>query len=418
MMRSRRSRPTPRWLYSGAGLALLPLACTDARSLEAVSTEQGAVIHGVLSDETQDGVVFVDGGTNGLCSGSLIAPNVVLTALHCVAENDKTGVFTCNSDGTLSTSSPPDGSLGALLDPSEVSIRVGVDAPQPPVAHAKKLFGTGALTICQNDIAVIVLDTELELPLVPVRFDRATKAGEFAQVVGYGDNELGTRDGRRVRDDVLVLNVGSDGTSAGSKYAAPRTLVVGEGPCQGDSGGPLRSQETGAAIGVCSVRLGASCTGPGVRTAYTQVAPFESLIRQALDYAGYEPLVEGEMPGAAGAGGEPGVSGDSGAAGEAPAPGAGGSGSGGTAATGAGGASDPGSAGSGDGTGEGGAAAITGTGGGAGKVRRPSGSGSGSGSDHGACSLAAPGSRAPSPSRWFAAAWLAIAFVVRRRSRR
>jgi hypothetical protein len=416
MMRSRGFAPTPLLVF-GAGLAVLPLGCTDARSVEAVSTEQGAVIHGVLSDETEDGVVFVDGGTNGLCSGALIAPNVVLTALHCVAHNDKTGVFTCNSDGTLTTTSPPDGSLGDLLDPSEVSIRVGVDAPQPPVAHAKKLFGTGALTICQNDLAVIVLDTELELPLVPVRFDRVTKAGELAQVVGYGDNELGTRDGRRVRDDVLVLEVGSDGSSAGSKYAAPRTLVVGEGPCQGDSGGPLRSEETGAAIGVCSVRLAASCTGPGVRTAYTQVAPFESLIRQALDYAGYEPLLEGDTAGGAGAGGDSGVSGDSGAAGESTAPGAGGTGSGGTLGTGTGGVDVSGNAGSGELPGEGGAAAITGAGNGGGAGKRPRSVGYGSG-DHGGCALVATRSSEPSPSRWLAAAWLAIAFAVRRRSRR
>src|SRR5689334_15843348 len=88
-------------LWFGAGLALLPLGCTELPPSTELSTERSAVINGVLSDETQDGVVFVDGGTNGLCSGSLIAPNVVLTALHCIAHNDKTGVFTCNSDGTL-----------------------------------------------------------------------------------------------------------------------------------------------------------------------------------------------------------------------------------------------------------------------------------------------------------------------------
>ena len=370
------------------------------------------MINGVLSDDSQDGVVFVDGGTNGLCSGSLIAPNVVLTALHCIANNDKTGVFTCNPDGTLSTSSPPDGSLGALLDVADVSIRVGVDAPQPPVAHAKKLFGSGATTICQNDIGLIVLDTELDLPLVPVRFG-PTKPGELAQVVGYGDNELGTRDGRRVREDVLILDVGSDGSSAGSKTAAPRTLVVGEGPCQGDSGGPLRAEETGAAVGVCSVRLSQSCKGPGVRTAYTQVAPFESLIRKALDYAGYEPLVEGDTPGAAGAGGEPGTGNESGTAGEATAPGAGGTANGGSSGMGMGGTGAFGEAGSGEPSGPGGTAGA-GNSGGSG-IDPHGGYGSG---NHGGCALGAAPSRGGSASRWLLAASIAAAFAVRRRSRR
>jgi MYXO-CTERM domain-containing protein len=67
-------------------------------------------------------------------------------------------------------------------------------------------------------------------------------------------------------------------------------------------------------IGVYSILLSNVCEGSGVRNSYTQVAPFEGLILDALNEAGHEPIVEPPKP-SAGAGGTSGTSGTGGTGG-------------------------------------------------------------------------------------------------------
>jgi LPXTG-motif cell wall-anchored protein len=101
---------------------------------------------------------------------------------------------------------------------------------------------------------------------------------------------------------------------------------------------------------VYSILNGADCTSLGIRNVYTQVPPFESLIRKALTEAGHEPLLEATgSGGSAGAGsddagGAPGSAGSE--TGDPPDGEAGAStSSGGSGATGGGGSGGSGAAG-------------------------------------------------------------------------
>jgi hypothetical protein len=302
-------------------LALLPplTGCTDGEATTP-GHAQSTIISGHLSDAIDDGVVSVQAMGHG-CTGTLIAPSVVLTALHCIVDFDEFAIINCKSDGTLASNSTG-GDIGPLLDPALVSVVPGVSNDGTRV-YAKKLFGTGTSQVCRDDLGIIVLESNLDIgsaPMVPLRFG-PSKAGELTRAIGYGDT-LGTSTeggGRQVREDIKLLGVGAPSPGAtGDVGIAPRTLRIGEGPCHGDSGGPLLSEETGAQIGIYSLLLSQGCKGSDVQNTYTQVAPFESFIRDTLDTVGQEPIAEvsGSTGGTGGDGGGPGGEAGSPAAGE------------------------------------------------------------------------------------------------------
>jgi hypothetical protein len=281
-----------------AALSLISLiGCADP-GVESVAIQRDAIVNGKLSSRNDDAVVGVLGGGSG-CTGALIAPTVVLTALHCVAGFDSRFTFSCRSDGTLAPGSTT-GQLGATVDPKNVTVSFGVELGAERV-HAKAIYSTGSTDVCHDDLAVIVLESAPnvgDVPLVSLRFARPTRRGEIARAVGYGDVEkTQTELGRQERTSIVLRGVGGpDVSNPGDPGIAPRTLQVGEGPCHGDSGGPLFSEETGAEIGVYSILHTSTCTGLAVRNTYTLVAPFESLIREALESEGAEPLVEPDEP--------------------------------------------------------------------------------------------------------------------------
>jgi hypothetical protein len=318
----------------GLGLGAV-IGCSN-QGLDSLATAQrAAIVNGQLSVPEDNAVVSVSNSGAG-CTGTLIAPTVVLTALHCVAEYDVRFRFNCQPDGTLAPGSTA-GQVGAAADAQGVLITLGVELGSMRV-RGKAIYTTGSTDACHDDLAVVVLESPPAIgdaPLVSLRFGRDTRKGERTRAVGYGAVEqTDTPLGRQVRNGLTVRGVGGpDASTPGDVGVLPRTLQIGEGPCQGDSGGPLFSEETGAQIGVYSLLLNSTCTGNDVRNAYTLVAPFEPLIRMALESEGVEPLLEPEEP--SGSGGEGGAGLDPGGA-EAGGPvGSGGSDSGGTNATGA-----------------------------------------------------------------------------------
>src|SRR5262245_36221992 len=65
--------------------ALGAAACSDGSPL-ALAEKQEAPIVGGNPDTTSRSILAIGVGSNGLCSGTLILPNLVLTARHCVAD--------------------------------------------------------------------------------------------------------------------------------------------------------------------------------------------------------------------------------------------------------------------------------------------------------------------------------------------
>jgi hypothetical protein len=252
------------------------------------------IVNGTLSEEADNAAVFIHVLPDHICSATLIAPNLIATALHCITDSSANS-FTCNSDGTLSEDSQNAGAgrMGELLDPEGLSVRVGPDSVNAePAAWGIESIGTGSGQICRNDIAFVVLDRNVDAPVAKVRLDYGVRTGDRVRVMGYGAREDGRNGQRYVREGVRVVDVGPASDNATSVSAAPKTFVVTEGPCQGDSGGPAISEETGALVGVYSLSAGSTCVATGVRNVYTALASFAGLAREAFAAAGAEPILD------------------------------------------------------------------------------------------------------------------------------
>lgn len=309
-----------------AAVALVAACATPAE--EPSERAQQPVVEGEPSDETQDGVLLLRGTLDDselICTASLVAPNLVLTARHCVAYLSE-GLFSCNVRGELEPSDAVGGRLGLHVPAEQLELYARETPRRAPIARAQRVFSTLSPTICTNDIAFVLLDRALDLPLVPMRLDRAAEAGEQAVLVGYGmdEKEAGidyVRQPRLQRRDLRIAAVGPASLSDGVTTAPPRSILLrGPSGCLGDSGGPLLSQASGAVLGVYSLQAGESCSAANIGQQLVQVQPFDVLIAEAFAAAGAEPIPEplpsnagGESgqsslpsePSAAGAGGTP-----------------------------------------------------------------------------------------------------------------
>ncbi len=284
-----------------AGTALL-MACGSSSSGTAPTPLAGEVdtriVNGVPSTTADDAVVMLTEGGQFSCTGTLVAPNLVLTARHCVTdmnETDECGTFTTDHRA------------------SAIGIAVGVRANQGrPVAKGKQLFHENQASGCSYDIALILLDQDVPGAVISKVRLGVTTAGEAASTVGYGDNGSGRlTNGRYRKDGIKIDAVGAAAyvfkTKRGQSMPVdvrPGELLTGESTCFGDSGGPL-FDSTGSIVGVTSRGIDDSCIDrPSV---FSDTATHAALIRTAFSAAGH-PLPD-EVPAA-----------DAGAPAPAPAP--------------------------------------------------------------------------------------------------
>lgn len=229
-------------------LSVLAAACSAVPDapVEHRGIARQAMVNGKVSPSSQDSVVFMMNGQDGSCSGTLIAPNLVLTARHCVAtppEKDECGTY------------------GATASPSAIAIKVGASSSWDKgsvVAKGKKIFEPTTDNSCGFDAALVLLDRDIpNAKTAKVRFT-PLEPNEPTTAVGYGidqnDNDLP----QRMQRSTTVLGVGPAKISYKMKdgktfqYEAPDgDVVTGESTCSGDSGGPLFDTD-GAVVAMTS----------------------------------------------------------------------------------------------------------------------------------------------------------------------
>ncbi|HEY3497569.1 MAG TPA: trypsin-like serine protease, partial [Polyangiaceae bacterium] len=173
-----------------AGLAALASACSGPAVPDHVAASSAAIVDGLPSTSEEDFVVHLYVTGQGSCTGTLVAPNTVLTALHCISEFDLLKTFACNNDGSVSPIQEGGGILGPQLAPERVEIRIGPrPLDDPPSAFGSRIFGTGSNTVCHDDLALIVLDRNLEPPPQRLRFQERIIRGDSELIVGYGQTD-------------------------------------------------------------------------------------------------------------------------------------------------------------------------------------------------------------------------------------
>lgn len=272
-------------------VALLAAGCSVSPARERTSTTAGAIIEGRESGPEQDAVVllFHDGPGHQTCTATMLAPNLLVTARHCV--------------GSLAES-------GAVEDWDARDLRVFVgreafsvlrEDPTRSAASGRELVVPSSRSF-YPDVALVVLDRALDTPVAPMRIDGGASVGERLDVVGFGLDESGTRPAARMERTGLEIYALGPGRSRIGEPLAKGELVFGEAACSGDSGGPAFSSATGALVAVAS-RVGngtapnaeapaAFCIGDDTDDVYTDLSPVTDVVSRAFVAAGASPRLE------------------------------------------------------------------------------------------------------------------------------
>lgn len=237
-------------------------------------------IQGGYDDATDTAVVGIRiDGTGVTCTGSLVAPNLVLTAQHCVASVPTGPLDASTTFGALRPARALYVTTRATFSVRSADYHRVAEVLVPP--GERRVFG--------EDIALVVLAAAVapsEATPLALRLSTPPAADELYSAIGYGaTSAFGTDNDRRRRLDDRAVRCVARGCYDGG--GNPNEWVGDEGPCAGDSGGPALDS-AGRVLGVMA-RGAVNCGNP----MYTLLSPFRDwLVREAVRVA----LAAGSSP--------------------------------------------------------------------------------------------------------------------------
>ncbi len=249
----------PRRGSVGLGLLLALGGCGGGAAPEGGFDAVGIDSQGILGGE-QDlehrnvfGTVTHEGNAGASCTATLIAPNLLLTARHCVSRNTTQQVICGQSE--LGESYPGT----AIYATNAVTFREarewfqGLEVAVPP----------GADDTCGHDVALIILGSNVPSsvaePAVP-RIDRDVVTGESYAAVGYGvadDGDAGER--RSAATWPSVVDRASVATACASASSSARRAFAKATPAGQPS---TRAAKSSASFREVPTVVSTPCTAP------------------------------------------------------------------------------------------------------------------------------------------------------------
>ena len=201
-----------------------------------------------------------DKGMNApqFCGGTLIAPQIVVTAAHCIFQN--TGEQLTAADLIVG---------GGLIDLTKIKAATTYSTVASVTVHPKYNKTSQAY-----DVAILTLNKQIANTSPIAYSPKLAKAGEKVQVAGWG--EIDDSGSSSPIANVVTLEVYSDeecdakvGTTfdkASMQCALGKSGTKWLDACQGDSGGPMIGTIDGTRMLVGSVSWGARCADgkPGI----------------------------------------------------------------------------------------------------------------------------------------------------------
>lgn len=177
--------------------------------------DRARIIGGVPTSDFPD-CVAVGRMDRWCCSGTLVSPNVVVTAAHCVVGGCSSRVFVGED-----VAFPADGEV--------IKVRNAVAHPN---------YGE---TVPAYDIAVLILDQPTSTPPRPMA---PAADSAFVRLAGYGNTDVHSRGGygrRRTVDVPMATPDPNYGMDPATEFAAGAPFLDRDS-CNGDSGGPAYVQ--------------------------------------------------------------------------------------------------------------------------------------------------------------------------------
>ena len=203
-----------------------------------------------------------------LCTGTLIAPDWVLTAGHC---GSITGAAVAS----------PVGWPAALIDVRIGSVKPG-QGERVPVSRV--IVNPDYLLTTGHDISLLKLSraaAETPAPVAGAAERSLWDPGDLETIVGWGATEEGGDLPDTLQEGRVPITTDAVCGDAYSDFE-PATMVCAGFPqggvdtCQGDSGGPMFARtSTGALRVVGATSFGEGCARPGKPGVYARVADTE-----------------------------------------------------------------------------------------------------------------------------------------------
>jgi hypothetical protein len=269
-----------------------------------------SAIQGGTTDTTHNFAVgIIQHASQGVafCSGVLLAPNLVATARHCVSQLT---ALTIDCATSMFTATLPAASI--IVTPSAT-----ISRNSSPYYVSNIIVPTGptAAGVCGNDIALLILSSNIQLPeyvtpaINPPMTDH-TAYSTAVTAIGYGvttpSDTNGTSAGvRRIKENIRLVCIPNDKTFVdcfsfqnARQFIDPKEFEGGDGTCEGDSGSGAFDQgnfgnSKWVAFGVLSRGGGTPEGGTCIGSVYTRFDGWSQLIidaaGQAATMGGYSP---------------------------------------------------------------------------------------------------------------------------------
>jgi secreted trypsin-like serine protease len=225
------------------------------RNAREVRRNRKRIVGGVETADFPDCVAIGSPG-DWCCTGTLVAPNVVVTAGHCEAGGCSARVF-------VGTDVTGDGQV----------VEVARAVAHPDYGPSSDF----------NDIAVLILQEDLNIEPRAIAKQADVDGAISTRLAGFGNTDVNSSGGygkRRMVDVPMASTNPQFGADSDSEFVAGAPFLDRDS-CNGDSGGPAYVEcDDGWALAGATSRATASAFRPcGDGGIYTRVHAFEDWIR-------------------------------------------------------------------------------------------------------------------------------------------